>query len=177
MKPLLSTPPRTMMEVFKSLPEGTLAEIIDNQIYMSPSPVFNHQDVLIEIASQLRDKLKKSGGKVAIAPFEVYLDESSNAVQPDIVVILNTNKGTLNYKGHYHGVPDILIEILSPNNRDHDLIRKKDLYERFGVREYWIVDPESKLSTVFEFINKGYKLVAEDIGVIKSKLLETSVVF
>jgi len=166
-----------MMEVYKSLPEGTLAEIIDNQIYMSPSPVYNHQEVLIEIASQIRNVLKKSDGRIVIAPFDVYLDETRNAVQPDIVVILNGNKGTLNYHGHFHGVPDILIEILSPNNKDHDLIRKKDLYERFGVKEYWIVDPETKLSLVYERISDQYKLAAEDIGFIKSTLLQASFSF
>jgi Uma2 family endonuclease len=178
MKPLLSTPPRTMMEVYKNLPEGTLAELIDNQLYMSPSPIFTHQKTIQEIFRKLcNEVLDKGRGEVIIAPFDVYLDEVKNAVQPDIIVVLNENRRIIDEKGHIHGIPDILIEILSPNNRDHDLIRKKQLYESFGVKEYWIVDPESKLSTVFEFINKGYKLVAEDIGVIKSKLLETSVVF
>ncbi len=166
-----------MMELYKSLPEGTLAELIDNQIYMSPSPVFNHQDVLIEIASQLRAKLKNSGAKIAIAPFDVYLDETANAVQPDIVLILNDNKGTLNYNGHFHGTPDILVEILSPNNRDHDLIRKKELYRRVGVKEYWIVDPETRRSTVLEWVNQAYMPAAEDIGVIRSRLLDMTIVF
>src|SRR5688500_9436555 len=132
MKPLIETPPRTIMEVYKILPEGTLAEVIDNQIYMSPSPAFDHQDILIEIAAQLRSKLKNEA-KVSVAPFDVYLDESRNAVQPDIVIILNSNKGILNRKGHFHGVPDIVVEILSPENRDYDLIRKKDLYQKFGI--------------------------------------------
>src|SRR5436190_4211357 len=104
MKFSIETPPRTIMEVYKSLPEGTLAELINNVIYMSPSPVFNHQDILLEIASQFRDQLKsKKLGKVAVAPFDVYLDEKSNAVQPDIVVILSANKGELNDNGHFHG--------------------------------------------------------------------------
>lgn len=177
MKPLIQTPPRTIMEVYKSLPEGTLAEVINNQIYMSPSPVFNHQDVLIEVAAQLRIKLKKSGDKIAIAPFDVYLDETGNAVQPDIVVILNSNKGTLNPKGHFHGVPDLLVEILSPGNKEYDLIKKKDLYERFGVREYWIIDPDTRLTMVFILENHKYKLIGEDIGTVKSVLLESSFAF
>ncbi|MEX2232709.1 MAG: Uma2 family endonuclease [Cyclobacteriaceae bacterium] len=137
------------MEVYKSLPEGTLAEVIDNQIYMSPSPVFDHQDILIEIASQLRIKIKEKGGKIAIAPFDVYLDETRNAVQPDIVVILNSNRGNLNLKGHFHGVPYLLVEILSPANKDYDLVKKKELYERFGVQEYWIIDPDTRLADGF----------------------------
>ena len=177
MKPLIETPPRTIMEVFKTLPEGTLAEVINNQIYMSPSPVYNHQDVLIEIASQIRDHLKKSDGKLVIAPFDVYLDETSNAVQPDIVIILKDNANKLNHQGHFHGVPDILVEILSPRNRDHDFIRKKDLYERFGVKEYWIIDPENKSTSVYELQSNRYKLLSEDVGLINSRLLHTSFLF
>jgi Uma2 family endonuclease len=177
MKQIVETPPRTMMELYKTLPQGTLAELINNQLYMSPSPVYNHQDVLIEIASQLRMHLKKSGGKVAIAPFDVYLDETGNAVQPDIVVVLNNNKGTLHPNGHFHGVPDVLVEILSPSNRDHDLVLKKGLYERFGVKEYWIVDPETKLTTIFERVNQQYEIVAERKAVLESKLLEIIIQF
>ena len=165
------------MEVYKSLPEGTLAEVIDNQIYMSPSPVYIHQEILIEIASQLRVNLKKSGGAVIIAPFDIYLDESSNAVRPDIVVLLRDNSGKLNYNGHFHGTPDVLVEILSPKNKDHDLVRKKELYERFAVKEYWIVDPENKLATVFELVNNRYQRAAENVGMLESKLLGTSVLF
>jgi Uma2 family endonuclease len=178
MKSLLETPPRTMMEVYKTLPEGTLAELIDNQLYMSPSPIFAHQKTVQEIFRKLCSEVSDKGrGEVIIAPFDVYLDEVKNVVQPDIIVVLNENRRIIDEKGYIHGVPDILIEILSPNNKDHDLILKKDLYERFGVKEYWIIDPESRASTVFELVSKQYKLVAEDMGVIKSKLLQTSIGF
>lgn len=177
MKPLIETPPKTIMEVFRSLPEGTLAEVIENQIYMSPSPVYNHQEVLLSIASQLRTHAAKSGGRVAIAPFDVYLDETSNAVQPDIVVVLRDNKGKLNTSGHFHGVPDLVVEVLSPNNRDHDLVRKKALYEKFGVKEYWIVDPEDKSTFVYQLNDKSYELRIRDIGRINSDLLAFSFEF
>lgn len=176
MKPLIETPPRTIMEVYKMLPEGTLAEIIDNQIYMSPSPVFDHQDILLEIAIQLRSQLKGLA-KIVAAPFDVYLDESSNAVQPDIVVILNMNKGTLNRKGHFHGTPDVIVEILSPGNKEYDLIKKKDLYEKFGVKEYWIIDPDTKLTMIYVLDNNRYKRSSELIGKIQSDLLKVSITF
>ena len=94
MEPAFKTPPRTIMEVYQNLPEGTLAELIDNVIYMSPSPVYNHQKVLLEITTQLKQRLKVTD-RVIIAPFDIYLNETSNAVHPDIVVILNGNKGDL----------------------------------------------------------------------------------
>jgi Uma2 family endonuclease len=176
MKPLLETPPRTIMEVYKMLPEGTLAEVIENQIYMSPSPSFDHQDILIEIASQLRSHLKGKA-TVIVAPFDIYLDETKNAVQPDVVVILNSNKGILNRKGHFHGVPDFVIEILSQGNRDYDLIRKKELYQKFGIQEYWIVDPDTKLVMGFVLQNGQYILKGEETGKITSKLAGLSLIF
>lgn len=178
MRPLIETPPKTIMEVYKSLPEGTLAEVIDNKLYMSPSPIYSHQKTVQEIFRKLCNEiLDKGKGEVIIAPFDVYLDETKNAVQPDIIVVLNKNRHIINPKGHIHGVPDILVEILSPKNQEHDLVRKKDLYERFGVKEYWIVDPETKSSTIFELTGDKFQLAFENTAILKSKLLETSIVF
>ena len=124
------------MGVYKNLPEGTLAELINNVIYMSPSPVTNHQKVLQSIFRRLSEEIEDTQkGEVIVAPFDVYLDEISNAVQPDIVVILNTNRNKLNPIGHFHGVPDLVVEVLSPRNKEYDLVKKKDLYEQFGVNE------------------------------------------
>lgn len=176
MKPTLDSPPRTLMEVYKSLPEGTLVELIENQLFMSPSPSYNHQDVLIEIASSLRILVKRSG-KVVVAPFDVYLDEQSNAVQPDITVILSTNKGIISDSGHFHGTPDLIIEILSKGNKDHDKVKKKALYERFGVKEYWMVDPETKLATGLTLKNLKYEPISEQIGKISFLLLNTEISF
>lgn len=165
-------PPRTIMEVYQNLPQGTLAELIDNALHMSPSPTFKHQKVLqILLRSLSGDILDKDKGEVLVAPFDVYLDETSNAVQPDITVILKENLGILNPEGHVHGVPDLLVEVLSPGNKDHDLIRKKDLYERFGVKEYWIVDPEDKSTLGYLLENDRYRLIQKESGVFNSPLL------
>jgi len=71
----------------------------------------------------------------------------------------------------------MLIEILSPGNKKHDLERKKDLYEHFGVQEYWIIDPETKLAIGYVLDNMKYKRIAEDTGFIKSPLLQASFTF
>jgi Uma2 family endonuclease len=178
MKSLIETPPRTIMEVYKSLPEGTLAELIDNTIYMSPSPISKHQLILNEINFQLLQFLKKdASGLVFIAPYDVYLDETSNAVQPDIVVVLEDNRNIIDPNGHIHGVPDLLVEVLSPGNKDHDLIKKKDLYERFGVKEYWIIDPETKLALCFQLVSGKYVKAGEEVGLIQSILLKLKIQF
>ncbi len=178
MKSLLETPPRTIMEVYKNLPEGTLAELIDNIIYMSPSPVSNHQKTLQTIFRRLSENIDDHDrGDVIVAPFDVYLDETSNAVQPDIVVILKGNSGRLEKNGHFHGVPDLLVEILSPGNKSFDMIKKKDLYEKFGVKEYWIVEPETKLAIGYALNNAAYDKVSEKIASISSSLIGLDILF
>ena len=174
----IKIPPRTIMEVYKTLPEGTLAELIDNKIYMSPSPVRNHQKILQQLLRRLSDLIEDKGkGEVFISPFDVYLDEHSNAVQPDLIVVLADRKEIVDPNGHIHGVPDLLVEILSPGNKEHDLIKKKDLYERFGVKEYWIVDPETKLALVYQLQNSKYIKIGESIGTIESPLLSLGLSF
>jgi Uma2 family endonuclease len=178
MKLLLETPPRTIMEVYKSLPEGTLAQLIDKTLFISPSPISKHQRVLNKINYELLKVLDNSNyGEVFIAPFDVYLDEHSNAVQPDIIVVLDNNKNIIDPEGHIHGVPDLLVEILSPGNKDFDLIKKKDLYERFGVKEYWIVDPDTKLALCYQIQAGKYEKAGEEIGTIKSPLLKLEITF
>ncbi|MEQ9304916.1 MAG: Uma2 family endonuclease [Marinoscillum sp.] len=79
--------------------------------------------------------------------------------------------------GHIHGVPDLLVEVLSPENRDHDLITKKDLYEKFEVKEYWAVDPETKLALGFTLKDGKYHQFSDKVGEIVSVLLEYKFTF
>lgn len=173
MSETIQTPPRTIMEVYKMLPEGTLAELIDKVIYMPPTPLFNHQKTSTYLVSAIHSLFQKNKkGIVIAAPFDVYLDETSNAVQPDIIIVLNDQLNIIQERGHIHGVPAILIEILSEGNKNHDLIRKKDLYERFGVREYHVVDPDTKLVLTFELVDGKYQKTKETIGKLSSGLLQ-----
>lgn len=170
----LQTPPRTILEVFQMLPEGTLAEVINDSLYMSPAPTSNHQRVAGKLFRILADYVEKESlGEVFFAPFDVYLDEEKNVVQPDIVFI-PTNKSTLVSTSGMHGVPDLLIEILSSGNSKHDKIVKKEIYERFGVNEYWIVDPETKEAIGYTMKAGKYEEIGTFTGVIQSVLLNQS---
>ncbi len=159
-----------MMEVFKMLPEGTLAEIINGSIFMSPSPTTKHQAILRQIAFSIYETTKNTGGEVLFAPCDVFLDEHANAVQPDIFFIVPANQSIIKVNA-IHGIPDLVIEILSPSNSDHDLICKRDLYEKFKVPEYWIVDPETKETTGFLIKDGKYSEPETYIGKIRSVVL------
>ena len=168
----IAYPPRTIMEVFKMLPEGTLAELINGQIYMSPTPTNLHQRISRRILIKLSEFVEKNQlGEVFCAPLDIYFDNTSNAVQPDIIFISRDNAAQPLDKIPYQGIPDLLVEILSPSNNKHDLVTKKDLYENFGVKEYWIIDPTSKESIVYQLIGKEYKLVARNSATLFSPLL------
>lgn len=178
MQETMLQPPRTIMEVFKMLPEGTLAEVIENTLYMSPTPTGQHQqvskDLLIKIDSFVT---KHNLGLVLQCPLDVFLDETSNAVQPDLFFISRENVHIFNPNGPVKGVPDLMIEILSPGNTKHDKIRKKDLYEKFRVKEYWIVDPNSKKTIGYTLSENKFILIGEFEGELKSVLLKQSFIF
>ncbi len=158
MKTLTRIPdvPVTALDVFKILPEGTRAEVIFNVLYMSPSPFYNHQKLLSVLFLKIGNKIEASKlGELIVAPFDVYLEEHVSAVQPDLLFISNRNKGILKDDGYAHGAPDLIIEILSKNeNRDRTL--KKDLYEKAGVKEYFIIDPATSLTEAYVLKSKKY---------------------
>lgn len=146
---MLIHPPRTLMEVFKSLPEGTLAEVIHNQLYMSPSPVGKHQRVLRNLFRSL-DKFVVGNklGEVFFSPNDVFLDEDANAVQPDLIFVLEENLSIVNDDGAIHGVPDMLVEVLSQGNPDHDTIVKKIFMNVLELKSTGLLIPQPKLHGV-----------------------------
>lgn len=169
--PGIKTPPRTVMEVFKTLPEGTLAELIDGTLYMSPAPTPKHQRIIRELAFQIINHIKeKNNGELLFAPCDVFLDEHSNAVQPDIIFIASANLSLIKDDA-IHGVPDMLIEVLSQSNSKHDLVRKKDLYQKFGVKEYWIIDPDTKETIGYSLKDKIFNESGKFTAKIQSVVL------
>lgn len=170
MQNVTQIPPRTAMEVFKILPEGTLCEVINGQLFMSPSPLTIHQIIVTDLLTDINFYCKKSkSARVFVAPYDVYLDEEENAVQPDIVVVLKENSSII--KEHIHGVPDIIIEVLSEGNKNQDLVTKKELYERFGVKEYFVIEPGSRVVMPFTLQNGKYKKGIEQTDQLTSSLL------
>ena len=168
-------PPRTGMEVFMMLPEGTLAELINDTIYMSPTPNYQHQEISAELSMQIRSFAKKNNLGTCLPTIDVFFD-SKNVFEPDILFISRGNMNIIK-DGRIKGSPDLIIEILSPGNRRHDTEKKKAAYEKFGVKEYFVVDPETKEAITWYLLNKKYSKQPSSKGKIRSKLLNKTFSF
>lgn len=143
-------------------PEDKRIELIDGQAYMMAPPSRIHQKVLGGIFYQFFNYLQNKSCEVYTAPFGVRLPSSNEendkdiktVVEPDIVVICDKSK--LDDEG-CKGAPDLIVEIVSPSTARKDKLEKFNLYEKFGVKEYWLVEPESKIVSVFTLQdNKRY---------------------
>ncbi len=146
--------PRKTVDDFMALGDEVRAELIDGGLYMTPSPSFRHQNLaaklLLAIGPHVRDaKL----GTVAIAPLDVHLP-SGDIVEPDLMYVATENQGII--EKWIRGVPDLLIEIVSPSNPERDRIVKRALYAENGVPEYWIVEPETQTIEVLRLDGFAY---------------------
>jgi len=132
-------------------------EIINGELIMTPAPKMIHQKISGNMELQLRLFVKKNKlGEVFDTPCDVFLTQK-DIVQPDILFVSNENKKIIT-EDNIKGAPDLAIEVLSPTTAYYDLIEKKELYEKFGVREYWIVDYKKHWVEVHVLKNKKYEL-------------------
>ncbi len=144
-------------------------EIINGEIFLMASPFRVHQEISGELFRQLANFLEGKKCRVYAAPFAVRLFEKDGdnpedvdtMVEPDITVVCDKDK--LDKHG-CKGAPDMVIEILSPSTTRHDRFTKFNLYQRAGVREYWIVDPENKSVQVFLQDGSSFLKIHEDYG-------------
>ena len=128
--------------------DDTRWELIDGIPYAMSAPTRRHQSISVELSRQFSNFLRGKPCKVFHAPFDVRLNADGyddTVVQPDLLVICDHSK--LNDAG-CAGAPDMVVEILSPSTSRHDKLLKFNAYQRAGVREYWIVDPDSKTLSV-----------------------------
>lgn len=142
-----------------ALDDGERAELIDGEVFlMAPAPSRGHQKVGGEIFRQLANYLEGKRCEVYQAPFDVRLFEGDGdtpedvdtVVEPDIVVVCDHAK--LDNRG-CKGAPDMVVEILSPSTQRNDRLVKLGLYQRAGVREYWIVSPDEQTVQVLTLSN------------------------
>jgi len=142
-------------------PDDVRYELIDGVAYlMAPAPTLDHQDVAGEIYRQLSNALEGKSCRPFIAPVDVRLAKAGEAdeqidtvVQPDVLVVCDPSK--LDRRG-VRGAPDLVVEVLSPGSAGHDHVRKRRVYERAGVPEYWLVHPVDRVVTVYRLMNGEY---------------------
>jgi Uma2 family endonuclease len=142
-------------------PEDQRWEIIDGEPFdMTPAPSVLHQEILVALAEQILDFLKGWPCKMYLAPCDVLLPESGttekksrNVVQPDILVLCDPARRR---DAYLVGAPDFVIEILSPSTAGKDQIRKRSLYERHGVKEFWLVHPTDRTVRVYRLQGSSF---------------------
>lgn len=135
-------------------PDGERWELIDGEAFaMSPAPTISHQTLAGQLFRQIDEALDGAPCRALIAPVDVLLpatdeadDYTTTVVQPDILVVCDPEKIT---ERNVRGAPDWIIEVLSPATARHDHLTKRALYERAGVREYWLVHPVDRVITVY----------------------------
>lgn len=177
MKNILTKPaPRTPMDIFKSLPEGTRVQLIEDVIMMEPCPAYSHQNMLLEILMPIANFIRSHRlGKVLFAPFDVYLDQE-NVFRPDMFFISRERLHLIKKNG-LHGAPDLVAEVLSPSTSRYDRKDKKRVYEHSGVKEYWIIDPDTHMVQGFRLIDDIFKAFPSARGMIRSALLQAEFEF
>ena len=154
---------RASVEEFWSLPESVLPiEYIDGEIIMAPSPNIAHQSASRNIFRSLDKFVQPSAAdQLFYSPLDVMLP-SGDVVQPDIFFPAKEDVRRAKKQGRIRCAPLFVVEILSPGSISHDTLRKRALYEKNGVREYWIVDVEER--TVAQLVLRKKHYVLTELG-------------
>ena len=148
----------TAAEFFEQPETTQITELIDGELIVSPSPVDEHQKLTGRFHLYLDRITVQSNlqGELRVAPMDVYFDEE-NVPQPDVFWVSASNeKCKLGEDGYWHGPPDLIVEVLSPSTARQDKVTKFELYERHGVREYWIADPKYRNIEVWSLVDGKY---------------------
>ncbi len=140
------------------LPETTQPmELLDGEVIMSPAPIPEHQTAVGNTYLLISGTVKERGGRAFFAPLDVRLDDL-NVVQPDVMYLAPDTRCIVGEK-YLIGAPDLIVEVLSPGSIKTDKRDKFRLYERFGVREYWLVSPRDQLVEVWLLTDQRFVLL------------------
>ncbi len=150
---------RVSYKEFLEITEGNEQryEYIDGEVYLLASPGFTHQSIHSNLYEKLILWFSGKTCRVLSAPFDVTLNSeetnSKNVLQPDLLVACDHHE-TTNSNDRYMGIPSLVIEILSPESRSKDMVKKLNVYMEGGVNEYWVIDPKNRQVLLYSFINK-----------------------
>ena len=140
--------------------DGKRHELIDGEHFVTPSPNRRHQKIVGELFGLIWSHLKRQPvGDIYVAPFDVVFSDF-DVVEPDLLFVSSDRSQVLTEK-NVQGAPDLVVEIGSPATRRRDEKTKLQLYERFGVQEYWVVDPDLDVIKVYRLVEGRYQRTAE----------------
>ncbi len=149
--PTMPLPSITWQDVQQMPDDGNRYEAIEGDLYMTPAPSIRHHRLTRALYDALKPLLHKPEyGELFWAPVGVEFPATGEGVQPDLMFVSNERRGIIGEAG-IAGAPDLVVEILSPSTAGRDRTIKLRLYERQGVPEYWIVDPDENTIDVWRF--------------------------
>jgi Uma2 family endonuclease len=137
--------------------DGRRYELYDGEVYVAPAPMPRHQIALMEILGRLWRYAEHSGGLVLAAPIDIVFDEL-NVLQPDIAYFSSSRRHHVQPDAVTRVPPDLVVEVVSPSTVRNDLGRKKATFARFGVPEYWLVDPRVERIERYDLVDGRYVL-------------------
>ncbi len=159
-------------EDYRNAPDDQRYELLDGALVVLPTPNIAHQRGLGDLSFALHDFVREKRVGAAFLRVAVVLSDT-NVVEPDIAFVSSSRMDIVE-TDNIRGAPDLVVEIVSPNNPERDLVRKRDIYARHGVGEYWIVDPEARSIRVMALEGNGYRMAGEygERDVLESGALE-----
>ncbi len=154
----IATHPMTYEELLELPNDGRRYEIHEGELVVAASPDWRHQDVVSEFAFELKAFVREHvpGRKVYTAPLDVRL-APHNVYQPDVVYISPARRYILRETMPVEGAPDLVVEVLSPSTRAYDQRQKAAVYARYGVLEFWLLDPDAATIEVYALRDGAYQ--------------------
>lgn len=156
---------------YYNMPEDRRVELIDGVIYDLASPTWSHQISIGEIAWEIQSYIKSQNGpcKVIPSPFDVQLDcDDKTMIQPDLMILCDFSKRD---EQGIKGAPDFVLEVLSPSTRKKDMNLKCSKYKNAGVREYWMLDCETKTLIVYDFEHENFGKIFGEYDIVPISVL------
>ncbi len=156
--------PRLTYSELRLMPDdGKRYELIDGEVFVTPSPSEKHQRISMRLSANLHAHAERCElGRVYTAPFDVVFGDRL-AVQPDVIFVSSARLGIIGPE-YIVGAPDLVAEILSPQRAAYDRATKFEQYAKYGVREYWIIDPVAETVEVYRLAGTEYELKAKLSG-------------
>jgi Uma2 family endonuclease len=143
--------------------DGRRYELYDGEVCVVPSPILLHQVIAMRLWRILDDYAAHTDGLAVATPMDVIFS-NYDVVQPDIVFLTSESMRTVSLADRVRQSPDLAVEVLSPATASNDRGRKMRMFQRYGVPEYWIVDPMAETIEIYKLANAAYELVGTFSG-------------